>query len=459
MTITDERRTADQGSADRTTARAEGTRPAALSPAPTTAELKERFGPVFARIAEGAPARERDRALPYEAVELLRVSGFTRVRLPQEQGGLGASLGQLLDLLVDLGAADSNLPQALHGHFLFTELAAHRSQGEVSQWWLAEVAAGRIFANALVELPVAPGVRPVTLTPSGPEGDRGFSVDGDKFYSTGSLFADYLLVSGDAGQTGPDGAPVQTNVVVTARQPGVELVDDWNGIGQRLTASGTTRFTGATVEPRRELDLAVPAGVLGFPLLWLILAATQAGIAHAALDDAVAYVRARRRTYDHASAGLPAHDPLVQAVVGQVSSRATAARSVVLGAARTLEQALLATVDVQGLDDPRFLEHYAQASVAASEASVIASELALSAATLVFDVGGASSLFAERQLDRHWRNARVLASHTPESHRFRLIGDHRINGTTPPLSAKVRDAAPGPAGTQTETATPGGQGR
>ena len=88
--------------------------PARTTTHPTTAELKQRFAPVFARIAEDSRDRERDRTLGHEAVRLLSESGFTRVRLPVEHGGLGATLPQLIELLVDLGQADSNLPQVLH---------------------------------------------------------------------------------------------------------------------------------------------------------------------------------------------------------------------------------------------------------------------------------------------------------------------------------------------------------
>ena len=413
---------------------------------PTIQELRSHFAPVFEQIAQDALERERNRELGHGAVELLRESGFTKVRLPRELGGFGASLDQLLDLLIDLAAADSNLPQALHGHYMFTEVHQHQSQGEVSDWWLSEVAAGKVFANALVELPPATGARPVVITPRDGNVSRGAVVSGDKFYSTGSLFADYILVLGKQ-----PGSENDTYVVVNTRDPGVELIDDWNGIGQTLTASGTTKFHDAAVDAERAMTLAVPTGPLGFPFLWLILAATHAGIARGALNDAAAYVAGRRRTYVHGSGELPSEDPLVQNVVGSISAKASAARHVVLGAARELEEALRATRDVDSLEDPAFLDAYAAASVSASEASVAAAELSLEAANLLFETGGASSLLTDKQLDRHWRNARVLASHTPGSYRLKSIGDFRINGTVPPLSARVRNSDTASTSSEGET--------
>ena len=413
---------------------AAGTGPRTSAPL-NTRELKAHFAPVFERIAQGTLEREKNGELGHGAVELLKESGFTRVRLPRELGGFGATLEQLLELLIDLAAADSNLPQALHGHFMFTEVHQHQSQGPVSDWWLAEVAAGKIFANALVELPPTTDALPVVISPHHGDVSRGAVVNGDKFYSTGSLFADHILVLGKQPNSDED-----TYVIVDAHASGVTMVDDWNGIGQKLTASGSTKFRDVRVGPDRSMTLAVPTGPLGFPFLWLILAATHAGIARSARNDAAAYVSARRRTYLHGSGELPSEDPLVQNVVGQISAKASAARHIALGAARELEDALEASRDVHSLEDQAFLGPFAAASVSSSEASVAAAELSLAAGNLLFETGGATSLFADKQLDRHWRNARVLASHTPGSYRLKSIGDFRINSTVPPLSARVRNS-------------------
>ena len=86
-------------------------------------ELSEVYRPVFAEIGAGALQRELDRELPHSAVDLLKRSGFTGVRVPVEFGGGGASLPDTFRLLVDLAAADPHVPQALRGHLAFVELA------------------------------------------------------------------------------------------------------------------------------------------------------------------------------------------------------------------------------------------------------------------------------------------------------------------------------------------------
>ena len=62
--------------------------------------LAARFRPIFARIAEGALERERTRSLPHEPIRWLKEAGFGAVRVPREHGGAGASLPQLIQLLI-----------------------------------------------------------------------------------------------------------------------------------------------------------------------------------------------------------------------------------------------------------------------------------------------------------------------------------------------------------------------
>ena len=61
-------------------------------------------------------------------------------------------------------------------------------------------------------------------------------------------------------------------------------------------------------------------------------------------------------------------------------------------------------------------------------------ELTLRSATALFDVGGASAATKGKNLDRHWRNARTLASHNPAVYKAQLVGAYELHGTRlPPL--------------------------
>ena len=407
---------------------------------PTDLQLQQHFAPVFETIAAGARQREQDHELAFDAFEKLRTSGFTRVRLAREHGGIGASLPQLAELLVDLGQADSNLPQALHGHFMFTEQHQNESQGAVSAWWLAEVAKGKIFGNALVELPPAAGKRPVYWTDAEPtSGGVIAHLTGDKFYSTGAIFADYLLISASRAADEDEGPLF---AIVDAEHPGVKRIDDWNGFGQRLTASGTTILDEVPVLENRLQEFDVPTGVLSYTILWIALIATQTGIGQAAIKDITQYVATRRRTYNHATAETPAEDPLVHEVIGKASAKVSAARHIVRGVAAVAEQSY---VQIQGhtdLEDPVFLDAHTRANIALSEASLVVSELILDATNQIFEVGGASATIASNQLHQHWLNARTIASHTPLIYRTQAVGNYRINGVIPPHHSTARNSEP-----------------
>lgn len=280
------------------------------------------------------------------------------------------------------------------------------------------MADGTVVGNAITE----PGAGSVggyatTLTRDG----GGYRLNGTKFYSTGSLYADAILVAADL-----DGERV--GVLVDADAEGVARADDWNGFGQRLTASGTTVFTDVAVPADRLLGAGygAPGATYATSYLQLVQLAGLAGIAQRATDDTIAWVRARTRTFSHAAADLQRHDPLVQQVIGRLSSAAWAAKQSVLAVADVLDETLA---------DRRVHEDLVpEAELAAAHAQLAVIDLVLKATSDLFEVGGASIVDADLRLDRHWRNARTLAVHNPAIQKARAVGDLLLNGTDLPYA-------------------------
>jgi hypothetical protein len=58
-------------------------------------------------------------------------------------------------------------------------------------------------------------------------------------------------------------------------------------------------------------------------------------------------------------------------------------------------------------------------------------EALLDAATTAFNAAGSSAARNTVHLDRHWRNARTLASHNPVIYKPRVVGNFIVNGTAP----------------------------
>ncbi|WP_040784697.1 acyl-CoA dehydrogenase family protein [Nocardia pneumoniae] len=392
----------------------------------TDTDLDAIFGPILDRIAQGAVAREIDRSLPFEEVGWLRAAKFGALRVPVEFGGYGVSVRQLFRLLIELAAAESNLPQALRVHFAFVEDQVLADAGPRRERWLRAVADGTLVGNAITE----PGVGAVdryrtTLTQDGGR----WLLNGVKYYSTGSLYADYILAAADR-----DGERV--GVLVDANADGVRQHDDWDGFGQRLTASGTTEFTDVVVTEDRILGpgYGAPGPTYATSYLQLVQLSVLAGIAKRAERDVREWVAARTRGYTHSAADLPRHDPLVQQVIGRLSAAAYAAEASVLAVADVLDRVL-----ARGAKDEKDL---VEVELAAARAQLAVIDLVLPATSLLFEVGGASVVSERLRLDRHWRNARTISVHNPAIQKARAIGDHLLNGADLPFAWSAGDRTP-----------------
>jgi alkylation response protein AidB-like acyl-CoA dehydrogenase len=394
--------------------------PAPLSLGTDYERLAERFRPVFARIAAGALAREQQRTLPYEPIEWLRAAGFGAVRVPQAHGGSGASLPQLIRLLIELAEADSNLPQALRGHFAFVEDRLNAEPGAARDIWFQRFVAGELVGNAWTEIGAVAIGDVITRVA---RRDGGWVVNGAKYYTTGSIFADWIDVF---ARRDDDGADVIA--AVRTAQPGVQRSDDWDGFGQRTTGSGTTRFEDARVE---EADI-IPFGTrfkYQTAFYQLVLLAVQVGAGRAALRDVAREVRERKRIFSHGNAPAVSQDAQVLQVVGQVAARVFAAEAT---AVRSSEAAQRAYETRFGHD--REAEHAAnvEAELDAARGQTVIADLVLRATSDLFNALGASGISEAKRLDRHWRNARTAASHNPLIYKERIVGDWEVNGAEPP---------------------------
>jgi alkylation response protein AidB-like acyl-CoA dehydrogenase len=400
-------------------------------------ELNERFRPVFAKIAQGTLEREAERRLPHEEVRWLREAGFGRIRVPRSHGGFGATLPQFFELLIELGEADSNLPQLLRGHIGFVESILVHGDAGTRDRWLRRIADGAIIGNAQSELGNASFRQSATTITEAGDGAGG-RLSGRKFYSTGSLFADWIQTSARVD------AERSASVLVPASARGVLLSDDWDGFGQRLTGSGTTVFEDVEI-PAEDIEVHdggwLPHNHV-IAIFQLVHLATLSGVGRAAVADAVAFVRQRERNLFSPDQPVPKDDPQVQAVVGRITGASFAATATTLAAAAAVEDAYQAQV-ADRADAAESIDE-ADAVVFAAQGQVIA--LVLGLVTELFEVGGASAVTERFRLDRHWRNARTLASHNPVIYRDRIAGDHALNGTSPSAAyARGRERVDGEA--------------
>lgn len=391
-------------------------------PLPGSTALAE----LLERVAEGSVEREARREAPFAAIELIKDARLGSIRVPESEGGGGASLRQFFEVLIALAEADSNVAHILRVHFAFVERLRAGFDPANHERRVEQVNAGKIFGNAVSEqngLQVGMGFETM-LTPD-PASD-GFRLNGEKFYSTGSMYSDFVQIYAST--------PEETIAAITLPidREGMAVLDDWDGFGQRLTGTGTTRLVDVRVEPDEVVDLGsrtdleLAPGIHG-AFLQLYLQAVTAGILRAVRNDAVALVRRRRRAFSHSTDGVPAHDPQVLQVVGEIAADAFAGEAIVLAAAERIEAAGDSALD--GPPDPELAE---AAQVAAAEAKVAIDSFAQRTAGALFDAGGASATQSSHNLDRHWRNIRTISTHNPTFLKASAVGDHLVNGTPPP---------------------------
>ena len=383
---------------------------------------------LLADIAAGASEREAKRIAPHQQIRQIADAGLGRLRVPVAEGGAGASLRELFAFLIELAEADSNVAHILRVHYWFVEAQLQRPAGDPRRARnVALLNQGHIFGNGFSEQSQrAVGLYfDTTLTPDA--SGKGYRLNGKKYYSTGSLYSTYTLIFASTPQGNVAAATIPID------REGLRLEDDWDGFGQRLTATGSTILENVFVFEDEVEEFGPPDGpqpaTYQYAFLQLFLQAVAAGILRAVRNDSVALVRRRKRNFSHAQAAEPTADPQVLQVVGEIAADSFAADAIVLAAADVIEQAVASVKD--GAPDTTLAQ---RAQIAAAQAKVAVDRFAYATASHLFDVGGASATQAVYNLDRHWRNARTASTHNPTFAKATAVGDFYVNGKAPPLN-------------------------
>jgi SfnB family sulfur acquisition oxidoreductase len=371
---------------------------------------------IAARLATGAIERDRERRLPHAEIDWFSQSGLWGITVPKAYGGAGASYVTLTEVVKRISAADPSLGQLPQNHFGLVDVIALTGTDAQKRFFFGEILKGRRFGNGFSEK----GTRNVldlktTVTRDGDD----YRVDGVKFYSTGALFAHYVPVLGlDEHRKG-------WLAYIPKETPGLSVIDDWSGFGQRTTASGTVRLDAVRVPASHVFPAHQVSDqpTLNGPISQIIQAAIDAGIAHAALDDTLGFVRERSRPWIDSGVERASDDPLTIRETGRLFIQLHAADALLERAARTLD----ALAAQPALDE----DDVARASVAVGEAKVLTTEIALLASEKLLELAGTQATLAEHGLDRHWRNARTHTLHDPVRWKYHLVGNYYLNGVKP----------------------------
>ncbi|MDR8016082.1 SfnB family sulfur acquisition oxidoreductase [Ectopseudomonas guguanensis] len=370
-------------------------------------------------LADAAQAevilRDRERRLPWELVERFTASGLGSIAVPRAFGGPQLSYVTIAEVFRIISAVDPALGQIPQNQFgLLGVLQAAASQ-EQQQRLFASVLAGWRIGNGG---PERGSKHTLDIQARLVQRDGRWLFSGEKFYSTGALFAHWIASKALDDQGRPWLAFIQRG------RPGLRVVNDWSGFGQRTTASGTVLLNEVEVDENNLIPLwplADKPSIQG-AFSQLIQAAIDLGIADGALRDTLDFVRHKARPWIDAKVERAGDDPYVIADVGRLQLELHAAEALLHKAARVLDEVAASAIDADAA---------ARASIAVAEAKALTTEISLQASEKLLELAGSRATLAEFGLDRHWRNARTHTLHDPVRWKYHAVGAWHLNQRHP----------------------------
>ncbi|HEY0125061.1 MAG TPA: acyl-CoA dehydrogenase family protein [Rhizobium sp.] len=391
--------------------------------APTPREILADTRVLAESLATEAAARDRDRTLPFAAFDRIRSAGIGTLRVPERLGGPGGSVADVIEAIEILASGEPNVAHSLRSHFNYSEmlyLGPDRPEVGRSTYLILD---GALFGGAHTETGTPrPGDINTTLLYDGSV----YRLNGHKSYATGTAYCNYVSTSARRD----DGEIVRLTFPVT--REGVDIRDDWDGMGQRLTASGSIIFDNVEVHDA-EVHISPKKAGLGWrhaaTFRQLFLMACQAGIVRRVLSDAITYAKEQARPITHSPARTAREDLFVQRQIGEIAAISHAVDVLVADGAKILD-ASCSVLKIGGQDAENMLN---EATFSIAKAQTVLAPLALKASEALFNVGGASATSRSRNFDRHWRNIRTITSHNPLFYKEQAIGDWFLNKTPPPV--------------------------
>lgn len=371
---------------------------------------------VAAEIAPGAARRDRERLLPWNELDAFVASGLWAITVPRAHGGAGVAAGTLAEVTAIIAAADGSLGQIPQNHYYALEVLRVGASDAQKRFFYGRVLAGERFGNALAEIGHKDFRRRTRLDRDG----DGWRVHGRKFYCTGAVYAHWIPTLVVAEE---DGREASHLAFVPRTATGVDVTDDWDGFGQRVTGSGSVAFDNVRV----EADWVVPFAAsferpttIG-PVAQILHAAIDLGAGRGAFAALGPFVRAHSRPWIDAGVDTAAQDPLLIQQVGDIAVRLRAAGALVRRAGRFVDAAQRDPTD----------RSVAEASIAVAEARALTTTASLDAGTRLFELAGTAATASDLGLDRFWRNARTHTLHDPVRWKYHAVGNFHLNDRLP----------------------------
>ena len=339
--------------------------------------------------AEHDAAHDRDATFVTEAYDAMHAAGYLRLAVPTDLGGAGATMRQLVLAQHELGkhSGAAALSSTMHHYLTLVQCWRRRRGAADADGVLAKVADGLVMATS-------GGSDWVSPTTVATEVEGGYLFSGRKVFCSQAPVAGVVSTCAVLGSPGPDATVLHAGVPLAS--PGVSIVETWDTLGMRGTASHDLVFEDVFV-PAEKVVGTRPYGELVGPLLVAAIhfaplaGAAYLGVAAGACDEAVRLAK-----------------PGAVRQVGEMRSRL-----------RVALWALLASVDEIG-EDPAADESTLETVMLAKRHAV---NEARAVVDIALEVGGGSAFFRGSPLERAYRDVRGGPFHplTPEA-TLELVG-------------------------------------
>jgi alkylation response protein AidB-like acyl-CoA dehydrogenase len=349
-------------------------------------------------FADTAERHDRTGEFPFANFERLRAAGLLNLTVPAIYGGSGLGLGAASGVIGTIAAGEPSTALVLAMQYLFQATIARNAiwPEHIRERLARESVAGMALINALrvepeLGTPARGGLPATTATRTA----DGWRLAGRKIYATGIPVLRWLAVWARTADTEPEVGWW----LVPAAAPGVSVIETWDHVGMRATASHDVQLDGVAVPADHAVDIRPPSA-WGAPdadqAAWnaVIISALYDGIARAARDWLVGYLNARVPS----NLGAPlASLPRFQAAVGEIEGLLLTNDRLLGSAAADVDEGRGITPSDVGL---------IKLAVTGNAIRAVESGLALI---------GNPGLSRHNPLERHYRDVLCSRIHTPQN--------------------------------------------
>ena len=348
------------------------------------------------RIRAAGIAADRNNTVPDEGLQALHETGLLLATVDRRYGGAGADLATVARIIAELGSADPSVA-LIAAMTLFSHLKQAENPSWPEDYYRQIVNDAQQGAQSRPLLINAARVEPELGSPARGglpktlarrEAD-GWRISGAKHYVSGAGGLSHYLVWAITDEN-----PTRVGTfIVEAESPGIRVVENWDNLGMRATATHDVLFEDVFVPAGRVMNISDSSAAAqdnrDHALLTTTMVAIYLGVAEAARDAFARFAHSRIPS----NLGHPiAQTERIQTIAGEIDLLVASARSFLFDALHYHR------------GDP---EHLIRTRL------IIGRQL-LDAVGLAVRSLGAPGLSAEVGLERHFRDIQAVLVHAPQ---------------------------------------------